>query len=146
MEIRRAMITPVITTPSAATIAEAAKLMARHDIGALPVLEGDDLLGIVTDRDITVRGTAMALDTGQPVARVMTCDVATCRDIALVDDVLDAMVTHGVRRIPILSKEGKLVGIVSLSDLARIDWDKERIAQTFADTCSTRRLLKREAG
>jgi CBS domain-containing protein len=143
MEIREAMITPVRTLPASATIADAARLMAEHDIGAVPVVQGEEILGIVTDRDITIRAMATGLDPALPVVRVMTHDVATCPDISLLDDVLDAMVTHGVRRMPIRSGEGKLVGIVSLSDLARLDWDKEQVGQTFADTCGTRHLQER---
>ena len=145
MEIREAMIAPVRTLPASATIADAARLMAEHDIGAVPVVRDDEILGIVTDRDITIRATAMGLDPALPVGRVMTDHVASCPDVSLVDDVLDAMVTHGVRRMPIRSGEGKLVGIVSLSDLACLHWDKERVGQTLADTCGPRHLQERRS-
>jgi CBS domain-containing protein len=137
MEIRDCMITPVHTVCPTDTIAAAAKLMADFAIGAVPVIEDNLLRGIVTDRDIAVRGVAQGLDSGQPVARVMSADVASCRPNACIDDVLAEMVTHGVRRIPICSEGGALVGIVSIGDLARIDWDKEEIGITLGDICRT---------
>lgn len=140
MEIRHLMTKPVHSLPASATILDAARLMAEHEIGAVPVLDGPELLGVVTDRDITVRGIARGLKPDDRVVRAMTFDVVTCRESAIIDDVLETMVTHGVRRVPICSVEGGLTGIVTLSDLARIDWDKERVARTLADTCASRRL------
>jgi len=140
MEIRNAMTANVHTVRPADTIADAARLMAGFDIGAVPVLDGGELVGIVTDRDIAVRGVAAGLDMDLPVARVMTANVATCSEIACIDDVLAHMVTRGVRRLPILSAEGRLVGIVSLSDLARIDWDKSEIGISLDDICRSRRI------
>jgi len=147
MQIREVMVAPVCTLSATATIAEAAALMAARDIGAIPVLQGDELIGIVTDRDIATRGMAVELDPVSPVMRVTTRDVVTCSPICSVDDVLDTMVTHGVRRMPIRSVDGRLLGIVSLSDLARVHWDKDRVGQAFADTCGTRHLqpLKKPA-
>lgn len=66
--------------------------------------------------------------------------MASCRETACIDDVLERMVTHGVRRLPICTAEGKVVGIVSLSDLARIDWDKGEIGTSLGDICSSRRI------
>jgi CBS domain-containing protein len=140
MEIYKTMTAPVRTMCSADTIAHAAKLMAEFDIGAVPVVDGEDLVGIVTDRDIAVRGVAAGLDMNQPIARVMTSAVATCPEAACIDDVLARMITHGVRRLPICSAEGKMVGIASLSDLARIDWDKREIGTALGDICASRRL------
>ena len=125
MEIRNCMITPVHTVGPADTIATAARLMADFDIGAVPVSEDGLLRGIVTDRDIAVRVVAQGLDSDQPVTRFMSGDVKSCRPNACIDDVLAEMVTHGVRRIPVCAEGGALFGIVSIGDLARIDWDKE---------------------
>ncbi len=138
MEIRNCMITPVHTVRPTDTIATAAKLMADFGIGAVPVIADNLLRGIVTDRDIAVRAVAQGLDPDQPIARVMSDDVTSCRPNACIDDVLAEMVTHGVRRIPICAEDGALVGIVSIGDLARIDWDKEEIGITFGDICRHR--------
>jgi CBS domain-containing protein len=135
MEIRDCMKSPVRTVRPTDTIATAAKLMADSGIGAVPVIEDGLLRGIVTDRDIAVRGVAQGLDAAQPVTRVMSADVTSCRPEACIDDVLAEMVTHGVRRIPVCSEGGALVGIVSIGDLARIDWDKEEIGITLGDIC-----------
>lgn len=139
MEISQSMTKEVHSLATTATIADAARLMAKFDIGAVPVLEGGELKGIVTDRDIAIRAVAMGLSPDQSVVRAMTYDVASCRDTACIDDVLAEMVTHGVRRMPICAKDGKLVGIVTLGDLARIDWDKEQIGITVGELSGHRR-------
>lgn len=72
MEIRKAMTAPVHTVRTTETIADAARLMAQHDVGAVPVFDDEDLAGIVTDRYIAVRGVAAGLDMNLPVVRVMT--------------------------------------------------------------------------
>lgn len=140
MEIRNWMTKPVHTLQASATLLDAANLMAAHDIGAVPVLDGPELIGMVTDRDLAVRGLAAGLGPDEKVVRAMSFDVVTCRESAWIDDVLEAMVSHGVRRMPVCSATGDLVGILTLSDLARIHWDKERVARTLAATCATRRL------
>ena len=138
MEISQSMTKEVRSLPPTATIAEAAKLMAKFDIGAIPILENGKLVGMVTDRDIAIRAVATGLSPDLPVVRAMTQDVTTCRDIACIDEVLAEMVTHGVRRMPICAKDGKLVGIVTLGDLARMDWDKQQIGITVGELSGRR--------
>lgn len=138
MEIRQAMTTPVRTLRPSDTIAEAARLMARFDIGALPVTEGRLLKGMVTDRDIAVRAVAEGLDPGLPVDRILTHPVVSCSELACIDDVLAEMVVHGVRRMPICAADGALVGIVTIGDLARMDWDKGEIGTALQDLSRSR--------
>jgi CBS domain-containing protein len=93
--------------------------MDELNIGAIPVCEGAKLVGMITDRDITVRSTAA----GQPpetthVADVMSADVRTCFSHQTVDEVLGQMGEVQIRRMPVLDKNGALVGIVSLGDMA----------------------------
>jgi len=101
------------------SLREAADWMKQLDVGALPVTDGRTLLGIVTDRDITVRGVAAGLvpDTAS-VSDVMTADPLFCTPEKGVDEVMQMMGEHQLRRLPVLDK-GLLVGIVSLADLAR---------------------------
>lgn len=102
------------------SLRRAAQLMDDLNVGALPVCAGDRLVGIVTDRDITVRGTSagMAPDAAH-VDQVMSTDVRACHEDEPVDDVLRQMADTQVRRIPVLAKgDGKLVGMLSLGDIA----------------------------
>jgi CBS domain-containing protein len=97
----------------------AAQLMQDRDVGALPVCEGNTLLGIVTDRDIAVRGVAGGLDPDQDrVSDVMTDGVEVCTADDDAQDVMRLMGELQVRRLPVVDGDGRLMGIVSLADLA----------------------------
>lgn len=97
----------------------AAELMSRLDVGALPVHDGRALVGIVTDRDITVRATARNLRPDEtPVAEVMSAQTLACHETDSVDEVMKLMGDAQVRRLPVLDRAGEVVGIVSLGDLA----------------------------
>ena len=101
------------------TLQRAAQLMQECDTGALPVCDGDSLVGMVTDRDITIRGTAVGLSPSDtPVSRVMSTDTLCCTEDESAEDVLTRMGDEQVRRLPVLDSEQRLVGIVSLGDLA----------------------------
>lgn len=97
---------------------EAARLMAELDVGSLPVCDGERLLGIVTDRDIAVRAVATGRGVDTPVREVMSGDLLYARSGQSVDDVMRDMGEAQVRRIPVVDADRKLVGIVSLGDLA----------------------------
>jgi CBS domain-containing protein len=99
---------------------EAAQFMLRADAGAMPVGEGDKLVGMVTDRDIAVRGVAAGRGPDTPVRDVMTDEVIYCFDDDEVEEVALKMSDRQVRRMPVLSREDEtLVGIVSLGDISR---------------------------
>ncbi len=101
------------------TLRVAAQLMQDRDVGALPVCESNTLLGIVTDRDIAVRGVASGLDPDQDrVSDVMTDGVEVCTADDDAQDVMRRMGELQVRRLPVVGSDGRLVGIVSLADLA----------------------------
>lgn len=102
-----------------ATLDEAAERMKRLDIGPLPVCEGDKLLGIITDRDITVRATAESRDPATTrVSEIMTPEVVFTYDDEDLKEATKLMQEHQLRRLVVLNREKKLVGIVSLGDLA----------------------------
>ena len=102
-------------------VSELAKLMREHDIGAIPIGENDRLIGMVTDRDIVCKGLAEdSFDASNATARdVMTPGIYYCRD----DDDLAKAVRHmeqlQVRRLPVINKSKRMVGILSLGDLSR---------------------------
>ena len=102
------------------TIQRAAQLMDELNVGSIPVLDGGKLVGMITDRDITVRATAAGL--APNVARVgdiMSTDVRTCAPNQEVDEVLDQMGDVQIRRLPVIDPQSQqVVGIVSLGDMA----------------------------
>lgn len=100
------------------TIAEAAKIMARLDAGILPVGENDRLVGMITDRDIAVRGVAQGRGPDAKVGDVMNAEVKYCFDDQEIGEVLRNMGELQLRRLPVLNHEKRLVGIISLGDMA----------------------------
>ena len=101
------------------TLREAAEAMGACDAGLLPVGENDRLVGMITDRDIAIRGVACGKGPDAKVREAMTPEVRYCFEDEASDEVLDQMSRLQVRRLPVLSRDKRLVGIVSLSDLAQ---------------------------
>jgi CBS domain-containing protein len=102
------------------TLVEAAGLMRELDVGALPVCDGDRVTGLVTDRDIVLRGTADGRDPNTTAVRdVMSGSVIVVSADQAVEEVVRLMEDRQIRRVPVLGRNGRLVGIVSLGDIAR---------------------------
>lgn len=101
-------------------IGAAARLMAEKDVGFLPVGDDDRLRGIVTDRDIAVRAVAHAKDHNTPVSDVMSAEIMYCFDDQDIEDVAGNMADLQVRRMPVVDRDKRLVGVVSLADAARM--------------------------
>ena len=108
-----------------ATIQDAADKMKSLDIGALPVCDGTRLLGMLTDRDITVRAVATGCPPSTPVRDTMTPQIAYCFSDQDVTQAAAIMEDQQIRRVPILSRDKRLVGIVSLGDIATQTGDKK---------------------
>jgi CBS domain-containing protein len=109
---------PRVIQPDA-TVADAAAMMRRLDVGALPVCDGSRLIGMVTDRDITTRATADGRDPHlTPVRDVMSPGVAWATEDDPVEEAARIMREHQIRRLPIVDERHSLVGVVSLGDLA----------------------------
>ena len=106
------------------TIRQAASIMVDSDIGSLPVAGNDRLIGMITDRDIVLRAVAQGLDAQTPVRAVMTDKIQYCFEDEDVTQVAEHMSGLGVRRLPVLSREKRLVGIISLSNVAHDGNDK----------------------
>jgi len=101
------------------TIREAAMTMAREDIGSLPVGENDRLIGMITDRDIALRAVAEGRSPNTPVRDVMTDDIKYCFEDDDVAQVAQNMAELQVRRLPVVNRDKRLVGIVALSNVAQ---------------------------
>jgi CBS domain-containing protein len=103
------------------SIREAAHLMAQLDIGALPVADGDRLVGMITDRDIAVRAVGEGRSADTEVRDIMSKEVLYCFEDEEIDQVTHNMSDIKLRRLPVLDRSKRLVGIVSLGDIALID-------------------------
>ena len=132
MKVREAMTGNVCLADPDRSIREAAQMMADQDIGALPVGENDRLVGMVTDRDIAVRAVAQGLGPDTKIRQVMSQEVMYCFDDEDLDDVAQNMGDIKVRRMPVLNRDKRLVGIVSISDLAQCE-DAKQTGQMMAD-------------
>jgi CBS domain-containing protein len=113
------------------SIREAAQLMAELDAGALPVGADDRLVGMITDRDIAVRGVAHGKAPDTPIREVMTDDVKYCFEDEDVAHVARNMADIQVRRLPVVSRDKRLVGIVAIADLAASE-EPEVVGETVA--------------
>jgi CBS domain-containing protein len=119
MLIREVMTEEAECTRPDATLMEAARRMRELDVGSLPVCDGDRLKGIVTDRDIVLRSVAEGHNPSEHTVRdAMTEELFYAYEDQDVDELTKIMKQKQIRRVPILSREKRLVGIVSLGDLA----------------------------
>jgi CBS domain-containing protein len=120
MRIKDAMTEGVECARPNDSVAHAADRMRQLDVGALPVCgDNDKLIGMVTDRDITVRATAEACDPGETQVRdIMTPDIVFCFEDQDISEAANLMEEKQIRRLAVLNRDKRLVGIVSLGDLA----------------------------
>ena len=119
MKVSEVMTRDVETVRADQTAQEAANFMLRADAGSIPVTDGDRLIGMITDRDIAVRGIAKGNGPDTPVRELMSDDLIVARVDDDIEEVATKMSKAQVRRLPVIDSEEKLCGIVSLGDLAR---------------------------
>lgn len=118
MQVNTLMTREVRIAAPDQTLQQAARLMAELDTGVLPVGENDRLVGMITDRDIAIRAVAQGLDANTRVRQVMSPEVKYVFEDQEVDEVSIVMSDLQVRRLPVLDRNKRLVGILSLGDLA----------------------------
>ena len=121
MQVNEAMTNDVKIANPNQSIRDAARLMAQIDAGVLPVGENDQLVGMITDRDIAIRAVAADKGPQTPIRDIMSKEVLYCFEDDDVDDVVQIMADIKVRRLPVLNHEKRLVGILSLGDIALSD-------------------------
>jgi CBS domain-containing protein len=126
MNVRECMSADLRMTSPQGTIREAARMMREADTGAIPVGENDRLVGMITDRDIAVRAVAEGKGSDTPVREVMTGEINHCLDDEDLDSVALKMGDMKVCRLPVLNRDKRLVGMVSLGDLSQQDGDGSR--------------------
>lgn len=119
------------------TLSEAAIKMRDGDFGFLPIGENDKLVGMLTDRDIAVRGVAAGMDIKQNKIRdIMSKKVLYCFEDQSLDEVVESFMQNKVRRLPVLNRNKRLVGILSLGDLAHSDVQPDKIDKVLYEVTS----------
>ena len=131
MRVFELMNRHVRTVAPTDSLADAAAVMAGRDVGVLPVVEDGRLVGIVTDRDIAVRGVAAGMRSRTCVAEIMTEKVLDCEADEELDDVLVRMGEQQVRRMPVCTSDGALVGMISIGDAAQTEEYQEAAARAL---------------
>ncbi|MDP3659684.1 CBS domain-containing protein [Phenylobacterium sp.] len=132
MNVSEVMTAQVVTVKPTSTLTEVARVMAQIESGAVPVTDGDKVIGLVTDRDIVIRGIATGVGLDSPVSGVMTSDVQTCAEGDNVADASAKMGSHQIRRLVVLNEQGNLAGILSLGDIAK-DYGAKVVGRTLEE-------------
>lgn len=124
--IKDVMTSDPRTIDAGKSVAYAAKMMRDEDVGLAPIVEGDKLIGMLTDRDIAIRVVAEGRNPDQVTAgEVASRQVVTVDPQQDLDEALRIMAKHQVRRLPVVEEDGRLVGIVAQADVAREGDDKQ---------------------
>ena len=124
MRVSEAMTREVRICTPGQSIREVAKIMEEIDAGAMPVGENDRLIGMITDRDIAIRAVGAGKGPDTPVREIMSSDVMYCYDDEDLDHVAENMGDVQVRRLPVVNREKRLVGIISIGDVAQTEGGK----------------------
>jgi CBS domain-containing protein len=130
MKVSDVMSTDVETVRPDQMVRDAARFMLQADAGSIPVTEGNRLVGMITDRDIAVRGVALGYGPETPVSELMTSGIVSAHVDELIEEAARKMGEAQVRRLPVIDHDQRLVGIVSLGDLAR-ETDEETASQAL---------------
>jgi CBS domain-containing protein len=121
--IRDAMTSNPTAVRPDASVQEAAQKMKSEDVGSLPIVEGDRLVGVVTDRDLAIRVLAEGKDAETPVSEIASKDVVTVDPQQSIEEAARLMAEHQVRRLPVCEEDGKLVGMLAQADVAQSGHD-----------------------
>ena len=130
MKVSEVMTTGVETVRPDQQARDAARFMLQADTGSIPVTEGERLIGIITDRDIAVRGVALGYGPETPVSELMTSGVVSAHADDPIEEAARKMGEAQVRRLPVIDDDARLVGVVSLGDLAR-ETDEDTAGQAL---------------
>lgn len=134
MRLGEVMTRDVEVVGSDAPLTEAAAKMKDLDVGLIPVCEAGELKGALTDRDITVRATAEGCNPSKTkVSDIMSREIVYCFEDQEIEEAMSLMEAKQIRRLPILSREKRLVGIVSLGDLAVHAGQNEMLGETLKE-------------
>ena len=121
--IREAMTSNPTTIEPGTTAQEAARTMKSEDVGSLPIVEGDRLIGVVTDRDLAIRILAEGKGSETTVGEIASKDIVTVDPQQTLEEAARLMAEHQVRRLPVTEEDGKLIGILAQADVAQSGHD-----------------------
>ncbi len=131
--VRDVMTSSPRTIDPSTSVDEAARLMREQDVGSLPIVEGDRLRGMVTDRDIAIRVVADGMDPrSTKVDEIATRQLVTVDPEQSLDEALRLMASHQVRRLPVCEEDGRLVGILAQADAA-MEGDEREVGRTVEE-------------
>ncbi|MCW5961211.1 MAG: CBS domain-containing protein [Pyrinomonadaceae bacterium] len=133
---REIMTRNVKTGASQNTLREIAATMREGDMGALPIVDGGKLVGIVTDRDIVVRAIADGKESSTPIGEIMTTEIFSANEDDFVFEAIRLMGDKQIRRIPVVNDSGELSGIIAMADVALEMEDQREVAETLEDISS----------
>ena len=138
MKVKDCMCEDVCTIKPESTLKEVAKMMSEKHIGCMPVCDNNNCVcGIITDRDLVLRGIACNKDINNTkVSDIMTCNICSCSET---DDITNAETKMGqkqIRRLPVCDENNKIVGILTIGDLANKKVNKEELSTTLEDICN----------
>lgn len=138
MKVKDCMCEDVCTIKPESTLREVAKMMSEKHIGCMPVCDNNNCVcGIITDRDLVLRGIACNKDINNTkVSDIMTCNVCSCSET---DDITNAETKMGqkqIRRLPVCDENNKIVGILTIGDLANKKVNQEELCTTLEDICN----------
>ena len=136
MRCREIMTKNVRTATRIMSLKDVGRMMRDGDMGAVPIVDGGKLVGIVTDRDIVVRCIALGKDAETPIAEAMTTELFTVEPDDFVFEAVRLMGDKQVRRIPVVGDSGELAGIIAMADVALEMEDEREIAETLEEISS----------
>jgi CBS domain-containing protein len=132
VKVSDVMTAQVTTAKPTDSVQSVAKIMLDVDTGAVPIFDAGKVVGLVTDRDLVLRVVAQGGDLKAPVSGVMSDHVLTCRPDDSVADAAGIMASHQLRRLPVTDEDGKLVGILSLGDIA-VDYGNKKVGEVLEE-------------
>jgi CBS domain-containing protein len=132
VKVSDVMTAQVVTATPETSVRKVAKMMSEIDSGAVPVVEEDRVIGMVTDRDLVLRVVAEGGDLEGPIRNVMSGDIQSCTTEDTLADATAKMGAHQVRRLVVLNDAGRLAGILSLGDVA-IDYGAKQVGKTLEE-------------
>ena len=133
---REIMTKNVRTATRDASLRDVATMMRDGDMGAVPIVDGERLVGIVTDRDIVVRSVCEGKSAATPISEAMTSELFTVRPDDFVFEAVRLMGDKQVRRVPVVDDDGSLAGIIAMADVALEMEDQQQIAETIEEISS----------
>lgn len=134
MQLKKIMTADVEVIRPDSSIADAAKKMRSLDVGSLPVCDGERLVGMITDRDITIRATADGRDPNNTLVRdCMSPEIVYCFEDQSAEEAERLMQEKQIRRLPVLTRDKQLAGIIALGDLATKTDDVQQVGRTVRE-------------